>query len=641
MFLLYKRVSLFLFMHAILSYLLPITTVAYAQPKPNILWITIEDTSPQFIGCYGNDAARTPNIDKLAANGIRFTNAFSTNTVCSPSRTTLITGVRTYETGTGHHRSKYRIPDFIKGFPYYMKQAGYYTTNNSKTDYNIFGTPAFTKNAWDESSDKAGWWNRKPGQPFFAVFNFNDSHQSRTMTASYSTYVKEVLEQLPVGSKINDDSFPMPPIYLDSREMRKQMARVYNAIQLTDYKIGKLLQQLEADGLLDSTIIFFFSDHGQGIPRGKTNGIDFGYRVPMVVWFPEMYSHLSPWDRTGVVEELICFEDMAPTMIALAGGKIPAHMKGRVWLGSNRKDSPAYIGLSSDRSDNGIDMVRSVTDGRYMYSRNYMPFMPEVRYINYMEIGEMKQLMRRDWAAGKLNEHQRRLFEPREAEYLFDLKDDPWELKNLSNDPKYRDVLQLMRRRLDSIVLQSRDVMFLPEYELAFISDEKKTPYEYRMDDTQYPISKIYQVASLSGKRGKKVAQQQLNYLKSNHSIIRYWAIVGLRSQPDKILKKHRTALLQALNDSYPPVSVTVAAIAYDLWGDTKAEHILKETILGANEHLALMALNYALYFDSKRSLKAIATEVINNSKANQNVMWAARDYLRSINDYKILNQTD
>ncbi|MDO6604996.1 sulfatase-like hydrolase/transferase [Arenibacter palladensis] len=214
-----------------------LSQVGLAQEKPNILWITIEDTSPQFIGCYGNEDASTPVIDQLAQEGVRFTNAFSTGTVCSPSRSTIITGVRTFEMGTGHHRSNYAIPSFIHGFPYYMKKEGYYVTNNSKTDYNVGNIKDFTNEAWNESSDKAGWWNRKPGQPFFAVFNFNESHQSRTMSMSYDWYVENVWNHLSEEDRILDNAFEMPPFYNDTPEMRKQFARVYNSIKLTDNRI--------------------------------------------------------------------------------------------------------------------------------------------------------------------------------------------------------------------------------------------------------------------------------------------------------------------------------------------------------------------------------------------------------------------
>src|SRR5690606_21580167 len=283
--------------------LLFFSTFTYGQ-KPNILWITIEDTSPQFVGSYGNKSASTPVMDQLARKGVRFTDAFSTGTVCSPSRFTIITGVRTYAAGTGHHRSQFPVPDFVKGFPFYLQKEGYYVTNNSKTDYNLQNEKAFIEETWHENSNQAGWWNRKPGQPLFAIFNFNDSHQSRTMTHAYSWYEEEVLGNLPTSEQIGENDFEMPPFYRDSPEMRKQVARVYNSLKLTDNKIGQLLDRLKQDGLMDDTIIFFFGDHGEGIPRGKTNGINLGYRVPFVVWFPPKYKHLSPWGTGTVSQEL-------------------------------------------------------------------------------------------------------------------------------------------------------------------------------------------------------------------------------------------------------------------------------------------------------------------------------------------------
>lgn len=461
-------------------FLIVISNISFGQKKPNILWVTIEDTSPQFIGCYGNKAAKTPVIDKLAKEGVRFTNAFSTGTVCSPSRCAIITGVRTYKLGTGNHRSAIPVPGFIHGFPYYLQQAGYYTTNNAKTDYNIARQNEFVKDAWNESSNKAGWWDRKPGQPFFAVFNFMDSHQSRTMTDSYDNYVKQVLDQLPENERIGENDFEVPPFYTNSKEMRKQLARVYNAIKLTDNKIGKLLKKLEDDHLRDSTIIFFYSDHGEGIPRGKTNGINLGYRVPFAVWFPSMYKHLSPWGTGVVTNEMVDFEDLAPTLINLAGGVIPEHLKGRILIGKNRSPKADHLMLSSDRSDNGIDMIRSITDGRYMYSRNYLPFTPQAHYIRYMEISDIKQQMRKDLAENKLNDLQKSLFAARPAEFLYDIENDLWETVNLVNDPKSKVVLDKMRKLLDKDIIESRDVMFMPEYEINLIS-ATTTPYEYRL----------------------------------------------------------------------------------------------------------------------------------------------------------------
>jgi arylsulfatase A-like enzyme len=605
--------------------------VVAQQQRPNILWVTIEDTSPQFIGCYGNKDASTPNIDQLANGGVRFTNAFSTGTVSAPSRSCIITGVKTYKTGTGNHRSEYPVPEFIKGFPYYLQQAGYYTSNNSKTDYNVANPVAFTKQAWNESSVKAGWWNRKPGQPFFAVFNFMDSHQSRTMTEPYSWYIKNVLNKLPENERIGENDFKMPPFYFDSPEMRKQFARVYNSIKLTDNEIGDLLKQLNKDHLRDSTIIFFYADHGEGEPRGKTNGINLGYRVPFIIWFPEMYKNLSPWGTSGAVtDELVDFEDLAPTLISLAGAKVPDYLTGRILMGKNRSKPTDHLVMSADRSDNGIDLVRSVTDGKYVYSRNFMPFMPQVRYIRYMEIGEIKQQMRKDLAANKLNELQKSLFDNRPAEYLFNIDDDIWETKNLANDPACKSILEKMRGELKSEILRSRDVMLLPEYEIGQIS-KTTTPYEFRLDEKKYPVEKVYAAASLSGFRGKETAAKQIKLLADPDKFVRYWGIVGLRSQNRDVLKSYSKEIVKAMNNSYPPVAVTASAIAFQEFGNRQAEENLKRFCADDNMDIALMAINYLLYVGNKEPFIDTVKQVHEMEGRNYDVRAACLDFLGSL----------
>ncbi|MCY1721287.1 sulfatase [Prolixibacteraceae bacterium Z1-6] len=631
-----KRIGILFFALILISF------ISSGQKGPNILWITIEDTSPQFIGCYENKDASTPIIDRLAGEGVRFTNAFSTGTVCSPSRSTIITGVRTYKMGTGNHRSNYSIPSTIHGFPFYMQQQGYYVTNNAKTDYNVGNVKAFIQEAWHESSAKAGWWNRKPGQPFFSVFNFNESHQSRTMTNSYSWYLKNVWEQLPTGDRIGEDAFEMPPIYRDSPEMRKHFARVYNSIKLTDNRIGELLEKLDKDNLRDSTIIFFYADHGEGEPRGKTNGINYGYRVPFIIWFPEMYKHLSPWGTSGVVtDELVDFEDLAPTLISLAGGTIPDYLKGRVLIGENRSKKVDHLILSADRSDNGIDMVRSITDGKYMYSRNFMPFIPQQRYIRYMEISEIVNQMRADWKADLLNPLQKSIFEARPAEFLFDIENDLWETKNLVDNPKYIKVLAKMRKQLDQQIMEARDVMFLPEYEIAMIS-KTGTPYEFRMDKTQYPLESIYAAASLSGKRGAGIAEKQIQLLKSKNKIIRYWAIVGLRSQMPETLKPFQNEIEQAMNDVYPPVAVVASAIVLQEFQNPKAESSLKRFCLDENNDIVLLAINLLMYMNDKQSFVETIRATYEQPNRNYNVQAGCMDFLGSLalvpNDFEHKN---
>ncbi|MFP4291718.1 MAG: sulfatase [Cyclobacteriaceae bacterium] len=603
-----------------------LSTLALAQ-QPNILWVTIEDTSPQFIGCYGNPDARTPEIDRLAQEGVRFTNAFSTGTVCSPSRSTLITGVRTFAMGTGNHRSHYPIPDFIKGFPYYLQQQGYYATNNSKTDYNVAEEEKFIREAWHESSNEAGWWNRKPGQPFFAVFNFIDSHQSRTMTHSYEWYEQEVLGQLSPDEQIAEDAFDMPPFYRDSPEMRRQFARVYNSLKLTDNKIKALLDRLQQDQLMDSTIIFFFADHGEGIPRGKTNGINLGYRVPFIVWFPPMYKHLSPWSTSSVTDELISFEDLAPSMIALAGGNKPDHLKGRVLIGEEREEEAEKLILSSDRSDNGIDMVRTITDGRYLYSRNYMPFMPEARYIRYMEIGDIKQLMRTDYEEKRLNPLQASLFEVRPAEFLFDIKQDLWETENLAEEASQQPLMKSMRKTLEEKIFSYRDVLFLPEYELAQIS-QHTTPYEFRQNKQQYPLEEIYHAASLSGRRGAAIARQQQELLDHQNSIVRYWAIIGLKAQEQAVIESMQRQIIEATQDDYPPVALAAAVIAYDQFDHQPSQQQLETYIKGDNKELTLMALNHLLYIKDPAPFLSCIRQIYQDKDSPYDLSAASKDLL-------------
>ncbi|WP_373330674.1 sulfatase family protein [Salmonirosea aquatica] len=529
------------------------TSARSQEPRPNILWLTFEDTSPEFIGIYGSLTAKTPTMDQLAWEGVRFNYAFSTGSVCSPSRSALITGVKTYELGTGNHRSGYPIPDFIHGFPKYLKDAGYYTTNNSKTDYNTSDAQRIIAESWDESSGKAGWWNRAAGQPFFAVFNSMSSHQSRTMTLPYPDYEKLVLSQLPDSMKHTDASVFMPPYYRDSPEMRKQMARVDNSISKTDLEFRELLDRLDKEGLRQNTIIFLFADHGEGMPRSKTNGIGLGHRVPFVIWFPEKYKHLSPWGTSGAVtDEMIDFTDLPPTVLALAGVKIPDYMQGRVLAGEPRQPAPKYLYLSSDRSDESYDLTRTVIQGKYAYSRVFVPYIQELRHLLYMDMGEITHQIRQDYKAGKLTASQRQMLEPRPAEFLYDLEKDPWEMNNLAEDPAYSKLIATFRQVQEKEILTQKDILFLPEYEIEQIS-KTTTPYEYR---AQLDLKPIYDMARWSGFRTEKAKVAQMKGLESKNQLVRYWALQGLKSNAKALGEKEKAALAPALDDPYPPTAL-------------------------------------------------------------------------------------
>lgn len=570
-----------------------ITLGLNAQERPNILWLTYEDTSPEFVGAYGNKAAKTPFMDFMAAEGVRFTRAFSTGSVCSPSRSTLITGIKTYELGTGNHRSNYAIPDFVKGFPKYLRDAGYYTSNNAKTDYNVANQKEFIAEAWDESSDKAGWWNKKEGQAFFAVFNSNSSHQSRTMTWPYEAYEKEVWDQLPENMRTSNNDFAMPPFYRDSPDMRKQMARVYNGLSKTNLEFQSIFDRLKNDGLLENTIIFSFADHGEGMPRMKTNGIGIGHRVPFTIWFPEKYKHLSPWGTGGIVsDEMIDFSDLAPTVLALAGVEIPAYMKGRILLGNENSE---YLFLSSDRSDESYDLTRTVIKGNYAYTRVFMPHIQELRYLLYMDMGEITGLIRNDFKNQSLNGQQQAMLVPRAVEYLYDLEKDPWELNNLANRNENKALLTELRNALKSNIITSRDVLFLPEDEIVEIS-KTTTAYEFRMDPALYPISDLYEAIEMCGFEDIKTLKKQLKLLKSTNKLFRYWALMGLKAHPTSQLRNHTRKIKKAMQDTYTPNRILAASCLSEINSNKEAKNILETAVNSPKDHISNFALQQILY---------------------------------------------
>lgn len=606
-----------------LLFLCFLTLTLQAQDRPNILWLTYEDTSPEFIGCYGNKDAKTPFIDFMAAEGVRFTGAFSTGSVCSPSRSALITGVKTYKLGTGNHRSNYPIPDYIKGFPKYLKDAGYYTSNNAKTDYNVANMKAFIDEAWNESSNNAGWWKREDGQPFFAVFNSNSSHQSRTMTWPYDQYKAEIWDNLPENLRTGDQDFEMPPFYRDSPEMRKQMARVYNGLAMTNTEFQVLFDRLKQEGLLENTIIFSFADHGEGMPRMKTNGIGIGHRVPFTIWFPEKYKHLSPWGTGGIIsDEMIDFVDLAPTVLSLAGVAIPAYMKGRDFL-KNTKE-PEYLFLSSDRSDESYDLTRTVIKGKYAYTRVFMPYIQELRYLLYMDIGEITKNIRNDFKQGNLNGQQQSMLLPRPMEFLYELENDPYELENLALRKDYEPLLTEFRTALERNIIEEKDVLFLPEYEIEQIS-KSGTAFDYRMQD--FDIEAIYKIAKNAGASDTKSLKFQIKTLKSSNEFCRYWALMGLRSRTPSELRPFTKKITRALADTYAPNQIIAAAITYAINNDEIAKEILETRMLSDEDHLANLAIQQVMYLKDASSFLQAMREVM-----AQQAKLARRDQLFNTN---------
>jgi len=306
--------------------------------RPNILWITCEDVSPQYLGCYGDDYATTPNLDKFAGQAVRYTKAFGTAPVCAPARSCLVTGVYATSTGTQHLRSDVKLPRKIKCFGKLLREAGYYCSNNYKKDYNFKDV-----GVWDESSQTAHWRNRKAGQPFFSVFNFTSTHQGQ-INGSDELFFETYRSKLK-GEELHDpDKITLPPYYPDTPFVRKIWARYYDLITFMDKQAAGLLAELEADGLAENTIVFFFSDHGMGLPRFKRTLYDSGLHVPLMVHFPKKYEHLSSLKSGVATERLVSFVDFAPTVLNLLDLPIPDYMQGTPFLGPRHAVSGPAVG---------------------------------------------------------------------------------------------------------------------------------------------------------------------------------------------------------------------------------------------------------------------------------------------------------
>ncbi|MFH1743381.1 MAG: sulfatase-like hydrolase/transferase [bacterium] len=439
---------------AAMGALTPALAQSDPDSRPNILWISTEDISPD-LGCYGDSWARTPNIDRLASQGALYNQAFSIAGVCAPSRSAIITGMYPSSIGTHHMRSKGVPPPYVKCFPEYLREAGYYCTNNLKTDYN-FDCPV---TAWDECSRQAHWRNRPKGAPFFSVINYTGTHESR-IRATPGQFAEQT-KALKPEDRHDPDQAKVPPYYPNTPVTRTDWARYYDLITALDYQVADFLHQLEEDGLSDNTIVFFFGDHGRGLPRAKRWIYDSGIRIPLLIRWP---GKIEP----GIVcDQLVSFVDFAPTLLLLAGVEIPSYMQGRAFLGEQAASPREYIYAARDRMDETYDIIRCVRDKEYKYIRNFHPGKPYAQYIHYMEQMPTMQEMRLLNSQGKLEGPEKLYFLPEKpVEELYDVTKDPHEINNLAQLSEYKSVLERMRNELKRWLDQINDLGLIPEDDL-------------------------------------------------------------------------------------------------------------------------------------------------------------------------------
>lgn len=539
-----------------------LSSTLLAAERPNILWLTSEDHGPEM-GCYGDKLARTPNIDALAAKGMLFKRAWSVAPVCAPARTAIISGIYPSSSGGLHMRSMVSLAAGRKMYPQFLRAAGYYCTNNSKTDYNL-REPG---KVWDASSGKAHWKDRAAGQPFFAIFNSTTSHESQIRKRPHAAITK------PAEVRV-------PAYHPDTPEVRQDWAQYYDKVSEADADAGRRLRELEKAGLAEETIVFYYGDHGSGMPRSKRWAGNSGLHVPLVVYFPKKWRHLAPkeYKPGGESERMISFVDLTPTVLSLAGIAPPEWMQGHAFAGSHQTEPQPLLFGERGRMDERMDLVRSVTDGRFVYLRNFHPHVSQAQRVSYQFETPTTRVWHELFRQGKTNEAQSIFWKiPKAAEELYDLNTDRDEVRNLADSSEHRAILTRLRAALREHLLKVRDVCLLPEPELHARSTGS-TPYEMARDAGKYPLEKILAAAELASSLDPAAEPELQRALVDEDSAVRYWGALGVLIRGEKSIQAHSAGLTAALDDESPSVRI-VAAEALASHGDEASQKRALDTL--------------------------------------------------------------
>ena len=555
------------------------------DPKPNILWIVTEDNSLHYMNLYTKGGAEMPNVSSLASEGIVFDNAFSNAPVCSVARSTIITGVYSPRIGTQYHRrmSLVKLPDDVKPLPVYLKEAGYYTSNNSKEDYNFIKDGEI----WDESSGKASYKNRKKEQPFFHVQNFHNTHEGQLH------FDQEHLEN---ALKTNNlDSVKPFPYHPDTPTFRYTQSLYHNHHKDVDKEIGKFIKKLEDENLLDNTIIFYYADHGGVLPRSKGYIYESGLNVPLVVRIPEKFKKLSPFKPGTRTSSFVEFVDLVPTVLSLAGIEIPRSVDGKPFLGKKLKKSKlekqnTTFGYA-DRFDEKYDLVRSVRVGKYKYIRNYQPFNVDGLYNFY----RYKMLAYKEWYKlfqdGKLNEVQSQFFKPRAPEALYNIDEDPHETNNLANDISYNEILLDLRTKLNDHLISINDLSFLPEPYLLENGLNDVVGYSKKNKDL---IKRLIEISDLQLYDYNEISSKIKDALKDNNPWVRYWGLIVSSTFGNQALENKDKINFIFENDPVNLVRMRAAEFMllnnFDI-SDSKINSLLKKSNFEAETNLMLNSL--------------------------------------------------
>ena len=562
--------------------------LSHGADRPNILWITSEDNSP-YLGCYGDLQAKTPHLDRFSEQGVRYLNAFSSAPVCSAARSTLITGMNASTLGVHNHRSSVPVPRGVVYYPQVFREAGYYCTNNSKTDYNmsINGKRAGWKDVgWHESNGRAHYRNRRKGQPFFAVFNTTLSHEGQTTDKAYRGRMKEN----PPRRVVPPAKVILPPYHPDTPAIRENWSRYFDNLSLMDKWVGEKLQELEELGEAENTIVFYYADHGGALPRGKRNIHDSGSRVPLIIRFPEKWKHLAPGNPGETSDQLVAFVDFPATAVNLCGLEIPGIWEGRPFLGPAAEERE-FVYLFRGRMDERYDTVRAVRTKEHLYVHNFSPHRPLGQAYTYpfrvlASMGSWYEAFK----AGKCNEDQARYWQRKKAEELYVVKSDPFQIRNLIGEKDHRDVLNDLRAKLRDEILSTRDTGLIPEGMYGRLAGSG-TIHEFAQSES-YLADEVLSAASKAVRgdlgTGFSFARKCMQH---DSPLIRYWGVTGalMLGGEGAPLKDDLTELL---DDPVYDVRVVVAEALGHLGESAKALPVLVKVVNEGNVYESLAAAN-------------------------------------------------
>jgi len=571
--------------------------------RPNIVWIVSEDNSA-LLGCYGDDLARTPNLDKLAEEGIVYDNAYASVGVCAPSRFSIITGrLPSSHYGSQGMRGGSSLPRHIHFFPKYLRDAGYWTANGGKTDYNTYRDGA-KEAAWDHN--KAHWRERPDkDQPFFKIFNSMTTHESRVF--------------MPKGDrergkpKTDPEAVTVPAYKPDTSLAREDLAVYYDRMENMDGMAGRILKQLEEDGLADDTIVFYYADHGGVLGRSKRFIYDSGTHVPLIVRFGKNFQHLAPKDvKDGRTDRLVTLMDLGATLLSLAGIEPPDYMHGSAFLGEHTAEPRDYIFHPRQRMDERIDLSRGLRDKRFLYIRNYLPHWPWGQHIRYMFRIPSTQEWYDLWKKGVLPPEQARYFEAKGFEEFYDSQSDPGQVKNLVDDPKYAAEVERFRKAIDLRMIETED-----------------TGFYWDFDHENITLEEAMHQAETAAKGNVENLEQLIKWLDAESPVTRFWAAMGC-SILGKQAEPAKAKLAAALEDPEMTIRVIAAGALCRQDNFDMAIPVFREAL--KKKDADLWALNIMQLVGPKhfKALKPEIEEAANRERGNAS--WAAPYLLETMN---------